>query len=153
MNIFGIGPRIAIVGGLAFIITLLFQAIFSLTISLSSEWFIWLRIIGFLLNAVGLWFWFSSIIQIRKAFESHRLETKGVYRFSRNPMYSAFIVFIVPGIAFMTDNFLIIFVSICMFICFKILIGTEEEYLQQEYGSEYEEYSRRVAQLIPFLHV
>jgi protein-S-isoprenylcysteine O-methyltransferase Ste14 len=153
MNIYGIGPRIAIVGGLAFIVTVLLQAIFGLTISLPTSWFIWLRLIGFILNAVGLWFWFFSIVQIKRAFESHHLATKGVYSLSRNPMYSAFIVFIVPGIAFMTNNFLIIFISICMFICFKLLIGKEEKYLQQEYGAEFEEYSSRVAQLIPFIRV
>ena len=153
MNIMGIGPYIAIVGGLAFIVTVLLQAFFGLTISLPPSLFIWLRLIGFVLNAFGLWFWFFSIIQIRRAFESHHLETNGVYSYSRNPMYSAFIVFIVPGLAFMTNNFLIILISICMFICFKLLIGKEEKYLQQEYGAEYEEYSSRVAQLIPFIHV
>ena len=79
--------------------------------------------------------------------------TKGVYGLSRNPMYSAFIVFIVPGLAFMTNNFLILFISICMFIGFKLLIGKEEKYLQQEYGAVYEEYSSKIAQLIPFIHV
>ena len=51
MNIMGIGPRIAIVGGLAFIVTVLLQAIFGLTISLPASWFIWLRLIGFGLNS------------------------------------------------------------------------------------------------------
>jgi protein-S-isoprenylcysteine O-methyltransferase Ste14 len=153
MNIYGIGPRIAIVGGLSFIATVVLQAIFGLTMSLPTSLLIWLRLIGFVLNAVGLWFWFFSIIQIRRAFESHHLATKGVYSLSRNPMYSAFIVFIVPGLAFITNNLLILFISLCMFICFKLLIGKEEKYLQQEYGTEFEEYSSRVAQLIPFIHL
>jgi protein-S-isoprenylcysteine O-methyltransferase Ste14 len=40
-----------------------------------------------------------------------------------------------------------------MFVVFKISIRKEERYLSREYGEEYQQYSKRVAQLIPFIKI
>ncbi len=153
MSIFGIGPLLAVVGGIAFVIVLLLRMEWGLALTLSSRWEWVVRPIGIMACGVGVWFWVSSLVLIKRAFKDHRLETSGVYRMSRNPLYAAFIVFIVPGIAFITNNLLVLFVSFCMFVCFKMLIAKEEEFLREEFGDEFEAYSCKVAQLIPFIRL
>jgi protein-S-isoprenylcysteine O-methyltransferase Ste14 len=153
MNILGIGPLLAIVGGIAIIVILIIQNLCGLVVIVPSSLQQAFRVIGVIFLVIGLWFWSSSAVLIKKAFGSHRLETSGVYRLSRNPMYAGFIVFIIPGIAFVTGNLLIVFVSVLMFVCFKFLIKREEEFLRREFGNEFEIYSRKVAQLIPFIKI
>ena len=134
-------------------IIFLVQSALGVAVSLPSPWRELLQVLGILLSAIGVCFWLSSVVLISRAFQSHRLETSGVYRLSRNPMYAAFIIFIVPGIAFTCNNLLIFVVSLAMFVAFKLRIGKEEEFLQQEFGAEFQQYARKVAQLIPFVRV
>ncbi len=151
MNITGIGPLLAIVGGCTVIIISAVQRLIGLDFSLSSPLEEILFVLGIVLIFIGMIFWISSVFLVKKAFESHKLITTGVYRFSRNPLYAAFIVFIIPGISFLTNNLLLLAVSIMMYIAFKMRIGKEEEFLAKEFGEDYEQYKKQVAQLIPFV--
>ena len=153
MNILGIGPLLAIVGGGSFVILSLLQHVLGIAIPLPPPWREYFLAIGILLAAIGIYFWISSALLISKAFPSHKLEISGVYRFSRNPLYAAFIVFIVPGIAFICNDLLILTASLTMFAAFKLRIGQEEEFLRKEFGEEFQQYAQKVAQLIPFVKV
>ena len=68
-------------------------------------------------------------------------------------MYAAFIIFIVPGVAFLCNNLLVLGASVGMFVAFKLQIGKEEEFLQQEFGVAFQRYAREVPQLIPFVRL
>jgi len=68
-------------------------------------------------------------------------------------MYAGFIVFIVPGLALILNNMLLIGVSMAMFVVFKLRIGVEENILLKEFGVEYERYRTTVPQLIPFIRL
>ncbi len=153
MTILGIGPLLVLVGGAVLAIVLLLQHAFGVAIALSSPWKVLFQILGILLAGIGVCFWISSAVLVTRAFRSHRLETTGVYRLSRNPMYAAFIVCIVPGIAFLFNNLLILGASVGMFLAFKMRIGKEEEFLEREFGAAFQRYAREVPQLIPFVHL
>ncbi len=153
MNIFGIGPILAIVGGIGFLIVVTLHQSFGIMLSVPSPWRQLFVALGVFFCAAGLYFWLSSIYLIGRAFRVHRLETSGAYRFSRNPMYAAFIVFLIPGVGFIFNNLLILCISLSMYAAFKMLISREEECLRRIYGARYEEYERNVAQLIPFVKV
>ena len=153
MNILGIGPRLMIAGGVTLVILLLLQHFAGFTVVLPSALRLPLGLIGILFFAVGIYFWFSSLILISSFNKSHRLVTSGVYSLSRNPLYAAFIVFLIPGIAFISGNFLILLVSLAMFFVFKLQIGKAEKYLEREFGSEFHQYARKVSQLIPFIRL
>jgi protein-S-isoprenylcysteine O-methyltransferase Ste14 len=153
VNILGIGPLLAIVGGSSLAIVLLLQRTVGIGVSLLSPWRELFQVLGIVLLALGVYFWLSAAVLIARAFRSHRLETSGVYRLSRNPLYAAFIVFLVPGIAFMCNDLLIFVASVAMFVVFKLRIRKEEEFLQQEFGADFQQYAREVAQLIPFVRV
>ena len=153
MNIFGIGPLLAITGVVTGAIAMIFCRIAECSGSLPSPWREWILWVGIILLIIGVYFWISSAILVKMAFESRRLVQTGVYGFSRNPMYAGFIVFIIPGLALVLNNMLLIVVSVAMFVVFKLRIGLEESFLSKEFGVEYERYRTRVPQLIPFVRL
>lgn len=71
------------------------------------------------------------------------LITKGVYQFSRHPMYLAtFIICLGTGIA--AASWLFILLSIIMALCFYQEALIEERYCLDKYGSAYREYMKNV---------
>lgn len=73
--------------------------------------------------------------------------TKGVYRFSRNPMYlGLFLIFIGIGIACVSWLFLLlaaVFISLS-----STSVVLEERFCLQKYGSAYREYMNRIPRWI-----
>ena len=68
--------------------------------------------------------------------------TKGIYRYSRHPMYFAiFIIFLGTGIA--TASWIIIIISIVFFIVPNIYVASEERYCLKRYGNLYQKYINR----------
>ena len=150
MNILGIGPLLAIVGALTVVILFLLKNAIGLSLILPSDLCIYSRILAVLFVIIGLYFWLSSAIHIKKVFRSHALVTSGVFALSRNPMYAAFIVFLIPAIALFVNEMLILVVSLAMYIVFKYCICKEEEHLVKEFGNTFQQYAKQVPQLIPF---
>ena len=65
--------------------------------------------------------------------------TKGIYRYSRHPMYLAnFIIFLGTGIA--TASWIIIIISIAFLILPDIYVFAEERYCLERYGNIYQKY-------------
>ncbi len=153
MSIVGIGPVLAIVGAIAALLVAVADKIIGVTLSLTAPWREWACALGVILMAIGVIFWFSSVVLVKKAYGSHRLTTTGVYGISRNPMYAAFIVFIVPGVALVVNELMLLLVAVAMFVVFKLRIGLEEEYLAREFGVAFDEYRRSVSQLLPFIRI
>jgi len=150
MDIWGIGPRLAISGVLSFIAALIigpelehFGYCFAPR-SIASA-------MGIALVIVGFYFWLDSVRLMATRFKSGILITEGAYRLVRNPMYTGFIVFIVPGLSLILNNSLIILSSIVMLLVFKMSIYKEEQYLKQQFGVAYHDYMSKVKQIIPFI--
>ncbi|HMK56863.1 MAG TPA: isoprenylcysteine carboxylmethyltransferase family protein [Dissulfurispiraceae bacterium] len=152
-SILGVGPWLAIVGVVTLLLVLWLDKTLSFAIHVAEHYSQWLRAIGLCLVAIGLWFWIWSAILVMRGHLCRKLVINGVYRYSRNPMYAAFIVFLIPALSFVSNNLMILSVSVVMFAAFKILIRKEEVYLRTEFGEEYEQYTKRVAQLIPFIRI
>ena len=105
---------------------------------------------GVLLCLVGLFLVFLSLVSFGKSFRvgidpdhPDRLITTGIFAFSRNPIYVAFL-FILAG------QFLIVpawffagyFCAAALLVHRQIL--REEDYLKKHYGDEFMEYCHRV---------
>jgi protein-S-isoprenylcysteine O-methyltransferase Ste14 len=72
-----------------------------------------------------------------------QLIKKGVYQFSRHPMYLAtFFICLGSGIA--AASWLFIFFSVILSLCFHQEALIEERYCLEKYGSDYQEYLNRV---------
>ena len=153
MKLSGIGPLLAIVGGVSSIFLFMLKKRIGFEIQLQSPWREVMFVLGVVCAIVGVIFWIFSVIQVKRAYASHALETKGVYHFSRNPLYAAFIVFIIPAVAFLIDNLLLLMISVIMFGVFKSQIKKEENFLSKEFGQDYRKYTKEVPQLIPFLRI
>jgi protein-S-isoprenylcysteine O-methyltransferase Ste14 len=84
--------------------------------------------------------------------EDHKLNTEGVYKYIRNPMYSGALIAVIGfGLVFRSIITLLI-VSIFYFIVFKMRIDEEERLLYEAFGEEFTDYKKKSKKLIPFIY-
>lgn len=67
------------------------------------------------------------------------LQTKGIYHFSRNPMYMGLILVAIASVLFVPNYFNMAFAFIGIFIHHLIILG-EERFLEEKFGDEYRQY-------------
>ncbi len=67
----------------------------------------------------------------------------------RHPIYSAWIVFIVPGLGLLSRSWPVLLTPLVAYAVFKLLIRREDEYLEQRFGDDYLRYRMQVNELIP----
>lgn len=84
------------------------------------------------------------------AFNSGTLATTGIFGLVRNPIYSAWIVFLIPGFSLLTRSWPMFLTPLVAYIVFKARIGREDEYLERRFGEAYRAYKARVNEVIPF---
>ncbi len=131
---------------------LIFAAAFNLPTVSRQEFFhsgiiAW---VGVLFCLAGLLLMLWSLISFGQSFRvgidtehPDKLITKGVFAFSRNPIYTAF-AFILVGQFLIFPNWILLVYLIAGFWLFHRQVLREEEYLKQHYGKEYLEYCQRV---------
>jgi protein-S-isoprenylcysteine O-methyltransferase Ste14 len=74
--------------------------------------------------------------------------TTGAYRFSRNPIYIAFLI-VVLAFVFFTNSLWFIGSAVLTFLLLQFGVVTREEiYLHGKFGAEYDDYCRRVRRWI-----
>ena len=83
--------------------------------------------------------------------ENHRLVTSGPYRYLRHPRYLGIIVFVL-GIALVFRSWLALVLVGALTVVLIWRIHDEEALMRQEFGAEWEAYSRRSWRLIPFVY-
>jgi protein-S-isoprenylcysteine O-methyltransferase Ste14 len=150
MRIYGIGPAL-ILSGVPFIVltcilsNILMNGFRYPFINISI-----LKIFGILDIVIGTIFWVIAVCTFHPAFEAGKLVTKGVYSYCRNPIYSSWILFIVPGISLFLNNYMVLSIAIGMYCFFKLFISRETKMLQQIFGEEYLNYKQRTNEIVPF---
>lgn len=103
---------------------------------------------GFLL-VLGATLLAFAVVSMKRAYNSNRLATRGVFALCRHPVYAAWIVLIVPGIALLARSWPLMIVPLVAYIAFKFAIHEEDDYLRARFGSAYLEYRAKVNELIP----
>ena len=84
--------------------------------------------------------------------EDHKLNTEGIYKHIRNPMYSGALIAVIGfGLVF-RSIITLLFVSIFYFIVFKLRIDEEERLLYEAFGEEFTNYKKNSKKLIPFIY-
>ena len=112
-----------------------------------------LLILGILLIVLGVYLWAGALFQskIDSHIAENRLATTGVYGLVRNPIYSAF-MFFCTGALMIAGNLFFLPLFFFYWIFMTVLMKcTEEKWLKNLYGREYEEYCRRVNRCIPWI--
>lgn len=152
LPVIGVGPLIVIPQLVVTILAIILSKmgiIYSLQIKELKTPFI---IIGIMLILLGAWLWFSSNFKVKidACIKENHLVTSGVYSMVRNPIYSAF--FLVCIGAFFIETNIILFVLPVVYYAYMtvFLIKTEEKWLSELYGQEYEEYCKNVNRCIPW---
>jgi len=83
------------------------------------------------------------------AYNRDQLARGGILGLVRNPIYSAWIVFILPGLALFSRSWPMLLMPLVAYAVFKARIHREDEYLAQRFGQAYLDYRNRVNELIP----
>lgn len=109
-------------------------------------------IFGSLLIILGIAMRIIAVVvqKIQQDIESNHLQTIGIYAWVRNPIYSG-IVIALTGVLIMQHNFLLMIIPVFFWAFMTILMkATEEKWLRELYGKEYEEYCKKVNRCIPW---
>jgi protein-S-isoprenylcysteine O-methyltransferase Ste14 len=84
-----------------------------------------------------------------RAYSRDELVSTGIFGVVRHPIYSAWIVFIPPGLGVLTTSWPFLITPVVAYAVFKLSIHVEDEYLTQRFGQAYLEYQRRVREVLP----
>ncbi|OUM59788.1 hypothetical protein PIROE2DRAFT_14586 [Piromyces sp. E2] len=89
------------------------------------------------------------ISKLFKNIEENKLVTTGIFSWVRNPVYSGTIILCV-GILFITGNAYFFILPFIFWAALTILmINTEEKWLRELYGEEFDDYCKKVNRCIP----
>jgi len=108
--------------------------------------------VGIILTLTGIVIWFTGAMRsdMDENIKENRLKTNGIYAWVRNPMYSGLWI-LISGISLMWHNvFLILVIFINWYMMTVVLKNTEEKWLRDLYGQEYDDYCKRVNRCIPW---
>jgi len=97
---------------------------------------------GLGLYLAGFLLYLLSILHFGKP-DSAGLNTGGLYRVSRNPMYVAFFLYFL-GIALLAGSWSVLAVLVIFQVSVHLLILSEERWCIERFGDAYKEYMRRV---------
>ena len=110
-----------------------------------------LLLLGCVLLLIGIPFLIRAAYEVVTQFEEGKLITGGLFQYVRNPIYSAWILFIIPGFSLLTLSWIFLGTPFVTYIAFKVFIKKEEEYLVKRFGQEYLAYKEKTRQLLPRL--
>lgn len=152
MKMLGIGGRMivwsATFGVPALIIHLLFPQVFSVPVPLMVA-----LPLGAVLFAsgIGLLAWSGRVFM--GPFKNGELVTCGPYRYIRNPIYAAWIFFLIPALAVFARSWLVFLTVAVAVAAFMKNVRIEEKTLTDLFGDEYRNYCARTGRLLPFRYL
>lgn len=81
-----------------------------------------------------------------------RLVVRGLYRYTRNPMYVGVLVVLLGWAALFQATGVLLY-AICVGVCFHLFVVLyEERFLAHQFGAEYHDYCASVGRWLPHLH-
>lgn len=116
--------------------------LFFLKITILQHWLF----IGLITYAVGILLCFGAISDFAKPSENG-INLKGLYRFSRNPMYVAYFVYFL-GCVILTHSLILFLILMIFQISAHWIILSEERWCIRQFGDEYIKYMNKVRRYI-----
>lgn len=125
---------------------------------LKEHW--WISNFGLAMLVIGEVMRKMAIITAGRAFthlikiyheDHHQLVTSGVYSFVRHPGYCGFFIWSIGSQIMLCNPISTVAFAVVVWNFFARRIPYEEFFLRQFFGSEYDEYARRVSSGIPFV--
>jgi protein-S-isoprenylcysteine O-methyltransferase Ste14 len=105
---------------------------------------------GTLLLAIGVPLLAVALIALNRNYERDQLATGGIYGIVRNPIYCAWVVFLIPGLVLLFPSWPLFLTPLVTYIAFKVRIAREDAYLEERFGDTYRIYRSEVGELLPF---
>ncbi len=111
--------------------------------------FDFVRYLSYGLLALGILLTFISLVDLGKSTrfglptDDTKLVLKGLYRFSRNPMYLGLNLLTISSMIYFL-NVLIILAGIFSIVTYHLIIIAEERFLKQRFGQPYDIYLNKV---------
>jgi len=102
--------------------------------------------IGLGVSSLGLILYIISIIQFARP-DNFGLSKTGLYSISRNPMYVAYLIYLI-GCCILTGSWLLLLVLIFFQISVHFLILSEERWCTEQFGEPYTTYLKNVRRYI-----
>lgn len=141
MHRWGVGPRFGVL-----------TAVYAAIVYILHTMFVpnWIFSGG---KGIGIVFFVSGVLMLLYTllFNRNHLRTKGLYSRVRHPIYSSWIVLILPGIVLYWGSFLGISIPIFAYIIFKKYIHIKEDYFLRIFGLQYRNYMEETNALFPKL--
>ncbi|MEI6614736.1 MAG: isoprenylcysteine carboxylmethyltransferase family protein [Chrysiogenales bacterium] len=100
-----------------------------------------------LLIVVTSLFHLGSSTRLGLPSEHTKFKSKGIYRYSRNPMYLGFNLLTLAAILF-TLNLVILLLGVYSITIYHFIIISEERFLETRFGTEYIEYKKKTRRYI-----
>jgi protein-S-isoprenylcysteine O-methyltransferase Ste14 len=108
------------------------------------------QVVGVLLLAIGVPWLGLSLIALNREYNRDQLATGGIYAIVRNPIYIAWVAFVIPGLVLLFPSWPLLLTPLVAFISFRARIWQEEAYLEERFGDAYRTYRSEVPELLPF---
>jgi protein-S-isoprenylcysteine O-methyltransferase Ste14 len=113
------------------------------------------QIAGVIIVVLGFLIGGSGIIEMRRAHTSPdprelttALVVKGVFRYTRNPLYLSMFVFFLGIAVFLDVLWLILLSPVLLFVVERGTVKPEELYLERKFGEVYLQYKKHVRRWI-----
>lgn len=152
LPLYGVGPVCVFFMIIFLIITVLLRHFGYLESGEVQNFHLLFRIIGIALSAIGIFIWIKAVIieKIDEGIKDNHLITTGIYAWTRNPIYFA-IAICLTGVGLLFTNFWFFLLPFFFWLDITLfMIFSEEKWLRNLYGKEYEEYCKRVNRCIPW---
>lgn len=152
LPMFGIGPYLVYGMGMLTLIGLIMSGNVLRSGILEGAWIIVFRIVGIILMVIGVYVWYIGALgsNMDENITENILKTDGIYSWVRNPMYCGWWIFMI-GLKLMWHNAWLLVIPVINWLIMTIVLkNTEEKWLFDLYGKDYEEYKKRVNRCIPF---
>ena len=114
-----------------------------------------LMILGIImiLAGIALWIYAVPISKIDDGIKENRLVTTGAYALVRNPIYSAAMI-VCTGVILIVSNAWFFVLPFIYWLFMTVLMkATEEKWLRDLYGKQYDDYCKRVNRCWPWIPV
>ncbi|HPE77500.1 MAG TPA: isoprenylcysteine carboxylmethyltransferase family protein [Draconibacterium sp.] len=140
----GVGPRIMLATAPVLVAAILFEIKSAPFTEIATVRSAESAVIGWIWLITGLAAFIATMIQFISNFPKGELITTGMYAVSRNPIYSCWIIFILPATGMICNNWIFFAAALVMGIVTTFLVREEEVQLLKCYGEKYYEYKNRV---------
>lgn len=91
-----------------------------------------------------------SVVTDTRGKYSDSLVTSSIYRSCRYPLFTSWVVFILPGMVLLLNSWIGLTITVFMFLSLPILVIKEETYFESVFVSAYLDYKCKVPCIFPY---